>query len=483
MSLKSRSRPLRASAIVYVAVFGTALLMRSWQFIGADSIAATRDYDDGVYLSSAMSLLHGSSPYADFVMVHPPGITLLLLPFAALAHVTADQAALVAAHLVWIVIGSLTATLVAVLARPWGLVPSLVGGLTYATWSVAVLPERSLNQTAVINLLVLLAVLALSRIDWRRSVVAAGVLLGLAMTIKIWAVVPFGLLGCWLLLEHGGRRASQLLLAGFASATAICLPFFVLAPSNMWHQVITSQLTRPSQDRGVLERSSVFFDGAPSYGSTRVALLVLAVCILLIVPSMVSLITRSSTNIAVDVIIAITAAEILVLTTSPSFFPHYAIWIAPGLALGAGRQLRKVRWRSVVGWGRPALAALALVILATITLDQRVGQRPIPNSLRATVQRSDCVWSSEATLLLQTNVLDRNLERGCLFPVDAFGTMLSQPGAARWQRTTLAQIADADVLVIGRADRRNLSEESFESIREGFTYVGGDREIQVYRRR
>ncbi len=347
MLLGHRSGIDHWSALTYAAVFGTALLMRAWQFIGSDSIASITEYDDGVYLSSAMSLLSGSWPYADFVMVHPPGITVLLAPFAAITHIASDQTALVTAHLFWMVIGAITATLVAVLARPWGLLPSAVAGFTYATWAVAVLPDRTLNQAAVINLLVVLAVLALSRPDRRWGAVVAGALLGLAMAIKIWAVVPLVLLGCWLLLDRGRRPAGQLMLGSLVSATAVCLPFFVLAPANMWHQVIATQLNRPSQGRGLIERSSVFFDGSLSGGSPLVASLVLALCVILIAPSITSLIARSSTNAEVDVIITITAAQMMALATSPSFYAHYAIWIAPGLALGAGRFFRTVPRKTV----------------------------------------------------------------------------------------------------------------------------------------
>jgi alpha-1,2-mannosyltransferase len=46
------------------------------------------EYDDGPYFGSAVRLTQGILPYRDFVLVQPPGITLLMLPAAVLAKVT-----------------------------------------------------------------------------------------------------------------------------------------------------------------------------------------------------------------------------------------------------------------------------------------------------------------------------------------------------------------------------------------------------------
>ena len=41
-------------------------------------------YDDGVYLGTAIRLVHGVFPYRDYAFVHPPGIALLLTPACVL---------------------------------------------------------------------------------------------------------------------------------------------------------------------------------------------------------------------------------------------------------------------------------------------------------------------------------------------------------------------------------------------------------------
>src|SRR5262249_49981655 len=40
------------------------------------------EYDDGTDFGSAIRLVHGAVPYHDFIMVQPPGITLIMYPVA-----------------------------------------------------------------------------------------------------------------------------------------------------------------------------------------------------------------------------------------------------------------------------------------------------------------------------------------------------------------------------------------------------------------
>jgi hypothetical protein len=46
--------------------------------------------DDGVYLGSAIELVHGILPYKDFTYLHPPGMPLLLSPVAAVGELGRD---------------------------------------------------------------------------------------------------------------------------------------------------------------------------------------------------------------------------------------------------------------------------------------------------------------------------------------------------------------------------------------------------------
>src|SRR5579862_545272 len=56
-------------------------------------------YDDGVYMGAATRLSHGVVPYRDFVFLHPPGIILLLTPFAFVGREVGTASANEAARL------------------------------------------------------------------------------------------------------------------------------------------------------------------------------------------------------------------------------------------------------------------------------------------------------------------------------------------------------------------------------------------------
>ena len=64
-----------------------ALVLRIYRLTHPGLLVVSQ-YDDGAYFGSAVRLVHGALPYRDFVMVQPPGITLLMSPAALLSNVT-----------------------------------------------------------------------------------------------------------------------------------------------------------------------------------------------------------------------------------------------------------------------------------------------------------------------------------------------------------------------------------------------------------
>ena len=78
------------------------------------------NYDDGVYYASATGLIHGLLPYRDFLLLHPPAITMLLAPFAGLAQLTSDSYGFAAARVAWMLLGAANAVLIWKILRPIG---------------------------------------------------------------------------------------------------------------------------------------------------------------------------------------------------------------------------------------------------------------------------------------------------------------------------------------------------------------------------
>ena len=93
---EAESRRVRRDRFDWSAMLGIvaiAFVARSLPVLRGAGLDGYLGYDDGVYFSSAVALVHGFLPYRDFLLLHPPGLQLLPAPIAALAAVTDDPAA------------------------------------------------------------------------------------------------------------------------------------------------------------------------------------------------------------------------------------------------------------------------------------------------------------------------------------------------------------------------------------------------------
>ena len=75
----TRPDPVTAAIVIMTAL---GLALRLYQLSRPDYLIGVTEYDDGTDFGSAVLLIHGDLPYRDFVMVQPPGITLLMAPVA-----------------------------------------------------------------------------------------------------------------------------------------------------------------------------------------------------------------------------------------------------------------------------------------------------------------------------------------------------------------------------------------------------------------
>ena len=67
-----------------MVVVGVALRTLVWW--PPHNLFGVLEYDDGVYYAAARLLLDGYLPYSDFSIVHPPGVSLVLLPAAVFGY-------------------------------------------------------------------------------------------------------------------------------------------------------------------------------------------------------------------------------------------------------------------------------------------------------------------------------------------------------------------------------------------------------------
>ena len=485
----------RVSAWVpYVAVATVALFARLVPVLRGGGLRGVGGYDDGVYFAASEAVVHGRVPYRDFVLLHPPFLPYLLTPFALLAHWVGDADAWAAARVFAMLVGVVSALLVMVVLRPYGTLAAVTGGLLYAVWFPALNAEFSTLLEGPSNLLLLLALVLLSRQrragtgrwaagpaggDWRTEL-AAGAALGLAASTKIWGVVPYLVVVVWQLVTRGRQVAAWVLGGGIAAIAVVCGPTFVLAPSRMLNLVVLDQLHRTGSNTSPLLRAVNFTPVShllPGASSPVELAGVLAFGFLGVVLA-VSAWSRPPARVFVILLLA----QTLVLGTSPSYFPHYGAFLAPSVALttGVGVEVIAQRLRAR-GWvAHRALTAALVVGLAVLAVPvataHRMGRFNGP-AVQAALSGRRCVEADTPSSLVLGDVLSADLARGCPTHIDVTGPTynvdrvvgpngrtLPRAQNPLWQKDILAYLLSGNAAMVTRSEADGFSAPTLRAL-------------------
>ncbi|HEU5484976.1 MAG TPA: hypothetical protein VFU98_08730 [Microlunatus sp.] len=427
------------------------------------------NYDDGVHFGAALGLVNGLLPYRDFLLLHPPGVVLALAPFATLSWLVGEPHAMAAARVGWMALGGLNAVLCGLVIRPLGRIPALVTALFYALSIGAVYVEHTPLHEPVATTVLLLALVIIrlmgsaERIGTGRYL-AAGLLLGVSPVFKIWGVVVvLVVVGCVARLR-GRRPAVTILLAAAASCAALCLPFFLAAPERMWRMVVVAQVNR----RRVMESPIKRLDdvlGSREWETARelVHHAVFAAVFLTVGAALAICLIRAELRVLAVLLLS---HGLLVMTT-PMWFLHYAGMSAAPIALVLGGALA-----AILDWSRRrrpwltiplAGAATGAVLLLAIPMTRvDLGGRAFPGQVLAEPlrDRPGCVTHDYPMALIQMDLLQRDIDRGCRFIVDLGGYsyyLSDSPdaGAARaqhrdWQVHALDYYRTGDAAIVVR---------------------------------
>ncbi|MGN6741961.1 MAG: glycosyltransferase 87 family protein [Amnibacterium sp.] len=405
-----------------------AFLVRLGMVLHGAGLDGNYGYDNGVYFAAATALVHGRMPYADFVLLHPPGVVLALAPFAALGSLTHDSVGFEAARVGWMLLGAVNSMLVVRAARQWGTTAAVAGGLFYALWTPAALTEieTRLEPLVTLGLLLALGVLLRPRATiTSRGLVLAGVALGFAVGVKIWAAAPLVVLLLWCVWRLGWRSGLRLAAGAAAGAAAVCLPFAVNAPSAMVRMVVGDQLGRGRESFGTGHRLRSMLAVLPVQPTDKPTLLTGLLGIAVVVLVLLSVLSRRR---GIGLVVTLLGVQVAVLLMAPSYFTFYAAFLAPALALAVGcgvgalvRGARRVRLRSVLT--PAALAALAAVAvgLGFVVWATRPGLAVPASRMQALVAGARCVTGDAPEGLLLADALDRDLANGCPVMVDVTG--------------------------------------------------------------
>ena len=460
-----------AGVLLIVAV--AALLPRTGAvLLGGGGLFGHIGYDGAVYYAAAVGAVTGEAPYRDFLLLHPPGILVSLLPFAELGRVIGDPWAMALARLAWMAIGAGSAVVASLTFLRFGAGPALAAGLSYAVFLPAIRVEHSTTLEAPGSLCVLVAIALLTRPALVRdglapSAVLAGCLLGFASGLKIWGVVLAATVVVWCLVVLGHRLAGAVAGGFVATMIVVCLPFFVVGPSAMWRMVVIDQMGR-ERARASVGTRLLDVAGLSGWGGTEQLVVLIIVATLALGAS--ALAWRIPAG---QLGVVLLAASLLVLLCTPPWSHDYGALAAPSVALIAGGAAAASAGSVALsgpgaGSRSLALTAVALSVVGMYVLVAAPGHpfgHRFPGASLAVVLADvpGCVTTDDPTLLIETNLLRRNLARGCPLVVDLGGYSYHlQPGASRhvprtrngqWQRFTRGYLAGGRASVIVRFDR------------------------------
>ena len=460
---RSRIRVSRAGWGWAVGVAALAFAVRLVTVLRGGGLFGRIGYDGSVYYASAAALAHGLLPYRDFLLLHPPGITLALLPFAVLGRLVGDADAYAVARLAWFGLGALSTALVFVVVRSRGLWPAFAGAAFYAAFVPAVVSEHTTSLEAVgsVCLLGSVALLTVGRDLRSGSVVpllAAGALLGVATGTKIWGVAVVLAVVAWSVRRVGVRRAALVLVGAVGATVVVCLPFFLSAPGAMWRMVVLDQLGRRRVPGSLAGRlvDLAGLSGLRDMASTTI----LATLALVLLALVLVLAVRTPLGRLAALLLAVTTA---VLLSTPPWSVAYTGLAAPAIALLVGCAVAPLT--SLRGQLRPLAAGTVVVALLAYGAASLPGLTfgshfPGRSLERVLAQAPGCVTTDDPIALIETGALRRNLDLGCPLVIDPSGYSydlrptadrhVSRPRNVQWQGFLTRHLGSGAVTVVVR---------------------------------
>jgi Glycosyltransferase family 87 len=432
-----------------IAVFTVLGLVLRLYLLGRPGyLLGVTQYDDGPYFGSALRLVHGAVPYRNFIIVQPPGITLLMTPAALLAQVTGTAWGMAVGRILTIVASSAGILMVGLLARHRGLL-----AVTLACGILAIFPGSLVAAHTVLlePWLVLfclagaLAVLDRDRMaSSGRRLLFGGLAFGFAGAVEVWAVIPVVVVA--ILLARQVRRAA-LFVVGVAVGFGVpVLPFAALSPRRFYNSFFAAQLFRVVPSPTPVEKRLRMMTGIGQVlhlGDTGVLIATLVIVIFVPAALVAAWLISRQPPAALDwFAVGTTALVVAAFLWYAQFFLHFPAFLAPFLGLSIGlaagrlaaalqrgeRQPGETRPRpgTRVQWMIAALATAGVVVLAVIQgqHDQNVTPRVSPAAL-AIVQRlvhpGACVLTDQVSFTIAAGRFYSNVP-GCSLMVDSIGT-------------------------------------------------------------
>ena len=407
------------------------------------------EYDDGPYFGSAVNLIHGFLPYGSFVLVQPPGITLLMVPSALLSEAIGTAHAMATGRILTTLASSAGVVLVGLLIRHRGLLTVIVGCGIVAVYPDSVSTARTVLVEPWLVLFCLLGALALFDRDHltssRKRLFWGGLAFGFAGCIEVWAIFPVIVLLVMLLPQF--RRAAVYaggVAVGFLVPT---LPFAALAPKRFYQSLYVAQVapragsTRvplPARLSHMLGISTLHLPAHP-----RTVILIATAVLVIVVAAIIAVawVRLRQAPPALDWFALGTTAVVVVMFMWPDqFHYHFAAFLAPFFAMSIALPLSRLLqalgqgtgWRLANDgrqWWKPAAVVAALVVVV-LAMDQasyeshlQLRLAPVAAQIEKIIPKGACVATDQASYLLMANRFSPD-QANCPHMLDGLGSDL-----------------------------------------------------------
>lgn len=408
------------------------------------------EYDDGPYFGSSVSLIDGLLPYKEFILVQPPGITLLMVPAALLSKVTGTAAAMVTGRVLTTLASTAGVLLVGLLVRHRGLLAVIVACGLMAVYPDSVSTARTVLVEPWLVLFCLLGALALFDRDRLttsgRRLFWSGAAFGFAGCIEVWAIFPVVVVLAMLVPKV--RRA--LVFAGGLCAGFLIpvLPFASLAPKRFYESLYVAQVapragsTRVPLGARLSNMLGIVNLDLPQHPRLVILLSTLALVAIVAAAITVAWALSHRPPPALDWFALVTTAIVVVMFLWPDqFHYHFAAFLAPffamslaltasGLieALGQGTGWLSADTARQLWKPATAVAGLAIVVLATFQASYeshlQLPLAPVPAQVEKIIPKGACVATDQVSYLLMANRFTSSVP-GCSHMLDGLGSDLA----------------------------------------------------------
>ncbi len=450
---RGRGRSITPVHVVIIAATLVALGLRLYyQYTRPGFLLGVTEYDDGPYFGSAVLLVHGVLPYRDFVLVQPPGITLLMSPTALLSYVTGTGWALAVARVLTVLASTAVVFLAGWLVRHRGLLAVLVSCGITAVYPNDIAAAHTVLVESWLALFCLLGAVAVfdgDRLtDSRKRLVWAGISFGFAGAIETWAIVPVLVLAALFLPRL--RQGVTFVLGVAAGFLVPVVPFAALGPSQFYRSLITAQIgSRAHALRVGLHVRLVNMFGLPATGawSSSVVLAVVALTALVVLAGFLvgPALARGWPAKLHWFAGCTTVLVMLLFMWPPQFHYHFSAFLGPFLAITVGLSLASLvdaaihhpapgsrrRGTANARLADGAIAGVAAVVLVLMAVVQGRAERrvppvigPIPASVDRIIPSGACVLTDQVTITLLANRFVSDVP-GCAHLIDGLGTDLA----------------------------------------------------------